>query len=254
MRHIAYLRSASVILLFVLASYPAFAQTQTPTSVLTTSFNAMGGQNLAQIQDTKMTAQATSPDGTSSTVTITTKGATMLRVETQSSDGTSIFVVNATTASSQNDGEPVESVPWLSVYSGGITHIPVLSILSQWSQPGTKVQYVGLEQLGAESVHHIRIQRPIDNRYELGPNDAPCDLYIDAQTFLLSRLIYPVRSPGDIKYAARVAVDYSNFKTENGIAIPYTARYTVNGQLLNEQQVTSFQVNVGATAADFDLR
>ncbi|MGH9685400.1 MAG: hypothetical protein ACRD4S_17535 [Candidatus Acidiferrales bacterium] len=265
MRPIAPWRSVSAILLFALFSPVVFAQSSAPTpqppvrdpqavATLQSAFSAMGGQNLAQIQDTKMTTQQTSPDGTSSAVTFTTSGTTMLRVETQSSDGTSIFVMNATTPSSQNDGAAVENVPWLSVSGGGITHIPLLSVLSYWSQPGTTLQYVGLEQLGTQSVYHIRIQRPLDGSYGLGPNDVPCDLYIDAKTLFLSRLVYPLRSPGNLTAIARVAVDYSNFKVSNGIAVPYTIISTVNGQLLNEQQVVSFAVNVGTSASDFDLR
>lgn len=259
-RHAGRLATTTLLFAFLcwcFLSFEAFAQVSTtspdPASILSASFNAMGASNLLSIQDTKTTVASPAPDGTSSTSAIFTKGFAELRVESQFSDGSSVFTVNQDGAASQTDSDPVQQIPLISVWGGGITNIPVLSILSQWSSPGIKLSYLGLEEIGTESVHHIQIQRPLDPSQGLGAYDAPCDIYIDASTLLVSRLIFPLRPPSNLRTIVRQTADYSNYQISNGVAVPFTVQYSVNGQVLVKQQVTSFAVNLGTPDSVFDL-
>jgi hypothetical protein len=139
------------------------------------------------------------------------------------------------------------------VAGAGITHIPLLSILSDWNDPTMSLEHIGLEKLGDTPVHHVRITPPKEDG---APKEleSPCDIFLDQQSFLPLRLIYLTRPPANLRVSAPVEVIYSDYRAVAGIAVPHQVRYTVRGQFLREYRVTSFAVNRGAQASDFELR
>ena len=224
--------------------------------ILQTSFAAMGGGNLVAIRDTEILAQVTAPrdDGMAmSAVKMWTLGTRNLRIESTSADGPAVLVVNEQAASMKAGGEAAQFIPRRSVANGGITHIPLLSILSDWSDPSTQLEYVGIEKLGNSPVHHVRITQPVpaDVPKEV---ESPCEIFIDSQSLLVVKLVYLMRPPENLRISVPVEVTYSDYRPTAGIAVPFQIRYTLRGQLLRQYQVTSFAVNRGAQASDFDVK
>lgn len=253
---------AKALLIFSVFLFPFSSASAQQTSgsvdpkaatILAGSLRAMGGVNLAGISSTQMTVQVTDPDGTTGTATILTQGFRNMRMDWHGSDGDSTFVTSATTAASEDSGGHIAKMSPLSAGEGNITNIPLLSILGQWTATGMKVTYIGEETMSGGSVYHIRIERPLDPNMGLGSYDAPCDLYISAQSLLPVELVFPLRAPADLRVISRMTAQYSNYQSVSGILIPYKVTYSVGKTLMETDQVTQFAINVATSSSDFQL-
>ena len=215
----------------------------------------MGAASLPSILDTKMEAQVSTIGrdvSSTSTVTLQTMGNHFLRTESSAADGISVSTMNDKEAWTKPANGPPEFLPRES-FGGGITHIPLLSVLSDWSQPGMRIDYLGLEKLDAFTVHHIRLTPAI----EVGAPkelESPSDIYIDQQSLFVLKMIYLVRSPNDLKQSVMMEVAYQDYKVVSGIAVPYHVIYTIHGQPVEEYRVSSFVVNVGIQENTFSLK
>jgi hypothetical protein len=220
------------------------------------SLAAMGGANLPSINDTRTTLQTTtftSGTATISTEIRTTLGTTNLRIDWTNSDGAHSFVMDSQSATAKDGSDPARFVSRKALSDGGISHLPLLSILADWSNPGTQLEYVGLEKIAATQVHHIRLKRPL-LMPELAALEAPADLYFDSQTLFLVRLVHVIRPPGNLRRTETLEIDYSQYKFIAGLAVPFHVSLSLRGNVIRDLQVTDFIVNSGAQAADFMLR
>jgi hypothetical protein len=226
-------------------------------TILQRSLSAMGGVAAVNVRDTVAGVQGTTlgVDGRSTfTATLKTLGLRRFKMESSTADGPFVLVVTDAGAASKSGGREVNSVPTKMVANGGILHIPLLSVLAEWVQADRVLEYVGLETIGSENVHHIRLQRPrplTDTAAEEAP---PFDLFVSTRTMLLVRLIYPMHSPSNIRISEPVTVDYSDYRFVSGLAIPFSVTQTIRGQVIKEFQVTSFAVNQGLAQSEFELR
>jgi len=135
-----------------------------------------------------------------------------------------------------------------------ITHVPVLTLQSQMGNISATVKYVGLEQDGANAVHHIRMQQPLNPAAGLGNLDVPTEFFINSQTLLPTKLIYAIRAPSDLATVSLMQAEYTDYRTVDGILVPFTVRYSADGSFVSEQHVVTFDANVGVTDANFELR
>jgi outer membrane lipoprotein-sorting protein len=230
------------------------AQDPLAVAVLSSSYQAMGGGVASTIQDTHATVQVTGTDDNGNSlqesVTIETAGQNMNM--TNPTAGVVIVVNDDQMSITTESGTTLMSR--LSLGNAGVVHLPLFSALADWSNPQVILDYVGLEQAGSTSVHHVRMQRPFSQNLGLGTYDQPCDFYIDAQSLLLIKLTYVQRAPSDLSVAIPVEVDYANYQLLAGVMVPMSVTYVVNGTDANPQTVTSFAVNQGTQPADFQLR
>lgn len=251
----------AVVLAVSFLAFPLSAQDsprREPQAValLARSHAAMGGANLPAIRDTEFEADIVSsrPGSVSSiAVTVKTLGTNSLRIESNSSAGPSVFVVNNQRASARAGSGEIQFLSRASVANGGITQIPVLSVLSRWNEAGASLEYVGLEKLDGTEAHHVRLTPPLaaDFPKEL---QSPCEVYIDVQSLLVLKLVYLVRPPKNLKVSVPVEVVYSDYRAASGLVIPFQMKYTMRGQQLRQYRIKSFSVNQGAQPADFELR
>ncbi|SRR6266566_3858336 len=215
-----------------------------------------GAAGLSAIHDTLIQAQVTVPrkDGPVTTgVTIRTMGTSSLRVEASPADGPSILTLNNQQAWLKVGTDPAEYIPRVAIASAGITYVPLLSILANWSDPGMRVEYIGLEKLGISTAHHVRLTPPLED--DLPPElESPCDIFIDPLSFLVLKLIYVIRPPASLVNKVSLEIAYSDYRAVSGILIPYRLTHTINGQLARDYRVTSFSVNLGAQPGDFEVR
>lgn len=235
---------------------PAPQRDPQAVSAIQDSLRAMGAASLAAIQDTEIQAQVSSPNGdasVTSTVTLRTLGTRFLRVDASSADGTAVSTMNDTEAWMKVGTGDAEFVPLQSIGAGGITQVPLLSILSDWNLPGMRIGYVGLEKLDTSTVHHVRVTPALEDGLprEL---ESPCEIYIDQQSLFVLKLIYPVRPPADLKQIVLMEVGYQDYKVVSGIVVPHRIAYTIHGQLIEEYKISSFTVNRGIQKSEFALR
>lgn len=225
-------------------------------SVLSSAYQAMGGSNASSIQDTHTAVQATDTDSNGNalppqSVTIETSSQ---NINMQNPTAGVVVIVNAGQMQmSIATSSGTTSMPSLSLGNAGVTHLPVFSALADWSNPQVILQYVGLEQIGNVNVHHVKMQRPFAQNIGLGDYDQPLDFYIDAQSFLLVRLLYVQRAPSDLSITIPVEADYSNYQQIAGIMVPMNFTYVTNGSDTISQVVSSFAVNQGTQPTDFQV-
>lgn len=226
-------------------------------TLLQLSFASMGGANLGSIRDTVANVEGTTlrqGERAAFTATFKTLGANAFRAETNSADGTTSWVFSDGKVLSRRGGGDVRSLSRMSAANGGITHIPVLSVFGEWVETRNAVEYVGLETIDGAEAHHIRLRRPWP-----GPNGPPeeppaCDIFLDARTLLLIRLVYPMHSASNIRISEPVTMSYSNYRVISGLAIPHTVTQSIRGHVVSEFRVTRFAVNQGIAPSEFELR
>jgi hypothetical protein len=248
-------------LLALLLALPAFAQETkdaTAAIVIQSSIAAVGGSNLAAVNDTVATVEVTARKGDDSSTraaTIKTLGPKRLRFDTPGADGTSTFVVNGAKTAQRSKSGRIKRVPEPSVGNGGITHIPLLSCLADWSDDSVQVEYLGLQKAGdGASVHKVRLRRRLPKDHWLGEYAPPCDISIDATTLLVLSIEYSMHPPDDLQLEERVEVRYGDYKAFGGLLLPTTVSRFVRGQLITTQRLISFDVNTGSSEADFELQ
>jgi hypothetical protein len=243
----------SGLLLLTLNSSAQVATTQVAQSspaaisALQGSLAAMGAGSLGTISSLQLTVNVTDSTGNGSTGTITTQGVNNLRMES----GSSVTVSDGTKVLLQSDGGTATHLSQPALSEIGFTHIPVLSYLGNWSQLGMILSAIGTETLSGRSVYHIQYQQQIDQ--QLGGLSAPCDVFIDAQTHFIDRLTYVVRTPSNLRQAAVITVDYGNYQAISGVMVPFTVTYSIDGNSISTQTVTTFEINIPINSSLFQI-
>jgi outer membrane lipoprotein-sorting protein len=106
------------------------------------------------------------------------------------------------------------------------------SVLLDYKDKGYKVDFVGTEPVGGLSTYHLRVTKS---------NGRAQELYLNTQTMLESRMTMPVEQ-GERKGTA--LIEFSNYKSIEGIMVPFTIRQTLDGQLIGEVTYDTIQFNV----------
>ena len=117
-----------------------------------------------------------------------------------------------------------------------------------------ELEYIGQESLNERSVHHVRLRNLREPEDAFNDLTADIDVYIDATTLLVTKLVYPIRPAVNLKLSEPVEVTYSDYRAASGLAIPFHVTYAVRGRVFREYRVTEFSVNRGAQDSDFEVR
>ena len=221
-------------------------------TVLRLAEAAMGRASAVALQDTSATVRIVSGNAATpaTTGTIRTLGPNRLRTDWTTSEGESWHIVDSTGSYLKIGGKDVRFVSRKSLPGGGITHLPMLSTFSEWSDARVKLEYLGPEQDEGRTVLHLRMLRPasIPNTGEF---DEPIEVFLDPQTALIHKVVFPVRAPVNLLISELMEVVYRDYRMVAGMAVPFRVSYRVRGNLLSECEITSFAVNQGVNANDF---
>jgi hypothetical protein len=241
---------------------PAPASPLTPgldaqsASVLASCKAALGAAVSAQITDTVIQATVTNPDdpnATSGTVTIKTKGTDMVRWE--GTNGGKSFVTIAAHGQLKHKAGGV----WASDASANaihqrMTHLPALMVFQELARGDLSATHVAEETLNGHSVHHLTIVRvsnlnsPIDAQLT---KNSRIEVFIDAQTGLIAKIEYIHVSSTDWRLGSPVEVFYDDYRTVNGMQIPFHQRTVINKNFTTDLQITSVQFNAGLADTEF---
>jgi hypothetical protein len=264
-------RSLAVVIFLILATSPlplcarqappATPPPQDPhaIAVLRQSLAAMGAQNVASIQDTLIhatTTPAPNTGGETGAVTITTKGARLIRFD--GSGGTKNSSVIFTMGREFRSGDK----GWLAAPGANsnhkrIEHLPTLLLAYEIVRGDLSAVYVGEETIAARTVHHIRLARVSqrgDSMDAILTGATQLEVFIDAQTLLVTKITFPQSSEIDWRVSFPVEIYYDQYQTVSGIAVPYHQRYLFNGQPVHQLQITSVAVNQGTPDTTFEAK
>lgn len=264
-------RSPAIALLLILACSPfALSARQAPpttpppqdphaVAVLRQSFAALGAQSAASIQDTLIhatTTPAPNTGGDSGAVTITTKGARLIRLDGSGGARNSSVIFNAGREFRSGDKGWL-AAPGANSNHKRIEHLPALMLAYEIVRGDLSATYVGEETIAAHTVHHIRLAR-VSHRGDamdaILTGITQLDVFIDTQTFLITKIAFPQLAEIDWRISVPVEIYYDQYQTVNGIAVPYHQRYFFNGQPVSELQITSVAVNQGTPDTTFEAK
>jgi len=225
-------------------------------NLLALSFAAMGGSKLPGIRDTDIRAQVIRPrmgGAIPFAVRIRTLGTKKLRVDADSPEGPVVVWVNGKRAARKVAANEAETFSSLSMGGVGVVQVPVFSVLTEWNDAATSLKYIGLENSVSASLHHIRVMPNADADVPLELR-TPLDVYLDAQSLLVAKLVYPARPPSNLRQSVPVEVSYSDYRAVSGLLIPLHVTYSLRGQIISEYRITSVAVNQGVREEEFEVR
>lgn len=257
MRNVMLALSVWVLLSPTVCSQPQLTRDPQALSLLAGLRAAMGGNILAAVQDTVATAEVRSTrDGTTvvERLRIKTYGRDGVRIEANTAQGPTAFVMDARLASAPDASGAPKKYSRKSFGAIGAPHLPLLSILSDFADSKIKVEYVGLEKAASGSVHHIRIQKALDPADGLGDFDAPVEAYLDAATLLPSKIVHALRPPENLRSRVPMEIQLSDYRSFGGLVVPFKISYFIHNSLVSESTLLSFAVNQGAKPADFEVK
>jgi hypothetical protein len=253
--------ACSPLTLYARQAPPAIPPPQDPhaVAVLRQSLVAMGAQGVASIQDTVIhatTTPAPNTGGESGAVTITTKGARMIRFDGSGGAKNSSVIFNK--GREFRSGEK----GWLAAPGANsnhkrIEHLPTLLLAYEIVRGDLTAAYVGEETIAERTVHHIRLARLSqrgDAMDTILTKITELDVFVDSQTFLVTKIAFPQSSEIDWRISFPIEIYYDQYQTVNGITVPYHQRYMFNGQPVHELQITSVAINQGTPDTTFEAK
>jgi len=84
--------------------------------------------------------------------------------------------------------------------------------------------------------------------------EQPVDLYIDATTNLLTRLVFSAHLPLHPEINIRTQVDYADYRPISGLMIPFAMTETIGADLQQQYILKTFAINQGLQQSDFSLQ
>jgi hypothetical protein len=251
-----------VILLFVVSSFPVSALAQVDPNavpVLQQTLATMGGSGTARVADSVTLATVTDLGGESGPSvqgTIKTKGATLFRLDTNIGGRSSGVVFNGSRQRVMREGS-WRPGPSANARNKRVEHVPVLLLAQELSRADCSVAYVGLEILGGTSAHHLRftrISKRGDEYDEKRAKDSELEVFVDARTFVVLKVSYTLLSDTDWRRGVPMEIYYGDYRTVEGMLIPFYQRVLFDGRPTSEIRVTSFAINVGLPDSEFEGR
>ena len=106
------------------------------------------------------------------------------------------------------------------------------SLLLDYKSKGRVIELVGTEPVQGITMHRLRVT---------GKTGQIQEVYLNAETMLESKMVMQVEQGGR---KGIVALEFSNYKTIDGITIPLHIRQTFNGQPMTEVIYDDVQFNV----------
>jgi hypothetical protein len=128
---------------------------------------------------------------------------------------------------------------------------PTLTVLSQLSNPNVIATYIGQETKDQVAVQHLRFVVQNGDPTGLSQQLSSEDIYLDASTYLPVALAFNVHPDDNAVGNIAVEIDFSNYKTVNGVQVPFHIQRLLNGSVLFDLTVQNATLNSGLTVAAF---
>lgn len=258
------LLSLSLLLLAI----PVHAQTPLSAPVRDTqaiamiqqSLQAMGGtQSVTTLQDSRATGTVsylTAGGTVSAPVVIECKGTRMVRWGVQTPNGDRVRILNHGQAVMQLPNGKVRRLSASNTLAERVSHIPVLSLLSEWSNPSVELHYLGPAMVSGHPAVEVSMayaSGSIPAEVERTRKLTQTFFYFDQAAGTLSKMEYQNFAEGDDRFSQKVEVLFSDYKMVTGVAVPFRQDEYDDGRLAFSLVLSSVAFNVGIADSDFDL-
>ena len=130
-------------------------------------------------------------------------------------------------------------------------HLPAVVLFRELNDPNRSLQFVGTTTINGTRGVHIRTY------VATGPIETELSVhhwYFDSSTGLPVRVEYRTPNTLDMRDNIPAAVDFSNYKVIDGIAVPLTITASEDGKVVSTATVLIVTFNSGVSPTDFDLK
>jgi hypothetical protein len=250
---------ASIVLLF--SSHFAYGRPATSSTALSfaaQSISALTGGNA--ISDVTLTGTVTWTAGSDSetgTATLLAVGSAESRMSLSLTSGARTEIRDAQTGNTLGSwtgpGGSSGAFALFNCQTDAVWFFPAFSSLT--AGPNVVFSYVGLEVRNGESVQHLQSYVPNPtvgsgiNFQQLSTED----FYLDATTLLPSAIRFSAHPDNNAASNISVEVDFSNYQTVNGAAVPMHIQKYLQGTLQIDLTVTSATFNTGIALSNFTI-
>jgi len=130
---------------------------------------------------------------------------------------------------------------------------PVLSVLSQLSNPNLVISYVGQETKTGVAVQHLHFafQSPSSDSTGFLQGLSAEEVYLNASTFLPVAITFNAHPDNDAATNLAVEIDFSSYQSVSGVLVPFQIQKLINNSVVLNLTINSAAINQGLTPADF---
>jgi hypothetical protein len=254
------LLSASCLSVFM--SSIAFGQTtverdQQALTILSQVIAAAGGQNqITSIQDITETGTATFhlDQEVTTNIVVKERGLHQFRMDAELPEGRRSTVVNSAGGRLKEANGQFRPINRQSIADLQSVTFPYLVLIEALQDSSTKIIYGGLITHNGISVYDIRIEKAYTSQQDpIGVRGARegRDIYIDPKNFLVIAIFDQLHFGSLQDSGVPHEILYSNYQSENGIAMPLTISETVRGMTGSTMQIDQVTFNSGLGDSDF---
>jgi hypothetical protein len=220
------------------------------------SMAALAGRS--SVDDVTLQAEVHSTIGAdpeSGTGTFRAKGLSQSRVDLSFGGDTQSDTRNMADGARQKNGAAAKAHAGHNCMTDAAWFFPALSSLTQSGNPSFVFKYIGEEEYASVNTLHIRVSQifPQDKSGVLERLSA-MDFYLDAASSLPVAITFQTHPDNDLNVNIITEVHFSDYRTVNGILIPFSFQQMLNGRVILEATVTSAEVNASLPDSHFTLQ
>jgi hypothetical protein len=215
-----------------------------------------GGTTVDTVQDFVGTGTITYYFGTvvQGTATIRGRGISQFRVDSALPGGQLSWAIsNGAGWCSSLDGT-LRSIPYHNTIPLQSLTFPLRKLSTAIAEPTTEITFKGLQAVGAATFYIVRtIRHPLTSNDTTTQGLETADYLIDPVTLTLSSIHTNTHPVNTLDVDIPVVVNFSDYRTINGLLAPFAVAEYVDGQQIWSLQVGQIQFNTGLTDLDFQF-
>lgn len=229
-------------------------------AVAQAAFKVMGGtQAISGYQDSVASGTAVISAGgspVSCPITMKSKGLRETRVELQQTSGTKVRIVNQGQGEIIRPNGSIEKLYANNTFYEHVNHIPLLSVLAEYANGNVNLLYKGVVQVQGQPEDVIEIDFVPNLDSVQGPIFASMNqtlFFVNQTTRFIDKIQDSPFNEGDSKNKFTEEVYLSDYRSVNGMFVPFHQTVFIDGQLDTDLQFASVTFNVGLPDSDFVL-
>jgi hypothetical protein len=208
--------------------------------------------NVPTIYATGTLASATAPGGPADSIVLKSKGTDRFRLEITHADGEQTIIVNKSGAAYEQRSGTRTEFPIHSTAFFRPEHLPNLGCLIDLNRQGMNAEYRGTETVRDTPAYHIVFSTSSTQSRFINPKAAEFHVFIDTQSFLVLKTISYVFAPDAIQNSSVWETYYGDYRTVQGILLPFRIEHFSNGQSVNTITLSDVRLNAPIQDADFN--
>ena len=194
-------------------------------------------------------------DASPASMTLKVKSCSEYRIDSQDSSGPYSLIINGDGGAIQTSSE-TDLIPSLSANSMQPLVLPFFCDLAYFSDPTVSIALVATETVSGQTANRIQITRvpaAAISGTASGPLPGGLTVWISSETSLPIQISWNWISDNNPTAKLPVITVFSDYRTVNGIAVPFHQEQQISGSVIHEIQFTSVSFNNGLDDSSFAL-